>query len=132
MKKNSLLIALSVALITFYPYFSSAQGTKKTIGEKDKAMILQIFRTIEPNLYFVGFSSTETYGSKFIGRRDEKIVKLVSGQDLVIENSIVETYFPQANLWFIITKPAAPAEGLEGIFGKQNATKLKNLLNKYK
>ncbi|HEX6846205.1 MAG TPA: hypothetical protein VF144_04470 [Chitinophagaceae bacterium] len=130
MKKYFLVATLSVAFISAFPYFFYAQGTKKTINEKDKATILEIFRTIEPNLYRVGFSISDKYGSKFIGRHD-KIDKLVSGQDVVIENAMVETYFPTVNLWFIVTKPVSPAEGLEGVFGKQNASKLKSLLNKY-
>lgn len=130
MKKYLLLVTLSVAFISAFSYFSYGQGTKKTISEKDKATILEIFRTIEPNLYRVGFSISDKYGSKFIGRLN-KLEKLVSGQDIVIEDAIVETYFPTVNLWFIVTKPVSPAEGLEGVFGKQNASKLNSLLNKY-
>lgn len=131
MKKLSVTISL-FAIISFVLSLSvQAQEEKKVIKEisaKDKATIIDIFKTIESPLYRIEFNSNETYGSKFIGSSTDY---LRVGKYIGFLNAIVETYYPAMNFWFVVMKPTPPAEGLEGIFGKQNAAKLKAVINKY-
>lgn len=135
MKKLSVFSSLFIIISFFLSLTVSAQPESKTkkepikiLSAKDKATIIEIFKTIESFLYRIEFDKEESYGSKFIGSSTEN---LRIGKQVPVSNAISETYYPTFNFWFVVMKPASPAEGLEGIFGKQNAARLQAIINKY-
>lgn len=115
-----------------------AQGGKKrrgeppkTISAADKAVVIDIFRTLDQQYYYLEFEKgTEVYGTKTLVSADnlESIRKglIPSGSD----HLIIESYYNQIGMVFIIGKTKSGIS-LETILGKTNAARLQAIINKY-
>src|SRR5688572_25686771 len=115
-----------------------AQGGKKRKGEPpksisatDKAVVIDIFRTLDQQYYYLEFEKgTEVYGTKTLVSADnlESIRKglIPSGSD----HLIIGSYYYQMGMVFIIGKTRSGIS-LETALGNTNATRLQAIINKY-
>jgi hypothetical protein len=131
---NSFLIVICFLLVDSL----FAQGGKKrrgepskTISPADKAVIIDIFRSLDPQYFYLECErGSEVYGTKTLVSADnlESIRKEIipAGSD----HLIIGPYYYQMGIVFIIGKTRS-GTSLETILGKTNATKLQAIINKY-
>lgn len=131
---SSFLIAICFLLVDSL----FAQGGKKRRGEPpkttsaaDKAVIIDIFRSLDPQYYYLECEKgTEVYGTRTLVSADilESIRKEIipAGSD----HLIIGSYYYQMGMVFIIGKTKSGIS-LETILGKTNATRLQAIINKY-
>ena len=120
------LFIVSVILFFVLPTDLLAQK-KRSLSDKDKQTIVDIFRQLRAPYYLV-FNRTEYYGKKEViypGLGD--IENKSSGQ--------AAGYFfrnhPEISMWYIVQTGAGQPQTVEDVFGKTNATKLQSIINKY-
>src|SRR5688572_6047477 len=138
MKKQFILFGFLTIILFSLSASSLAQGSKKRKGEPpksisatDKAVVNDIFRTLDQQYYYLEFEKgTEVYGTKTLVSADnlESIRKgqIPSGSD----HLIIGSHYYQAGFVFIIGKTRSGIS-LETVLGKTNATKLEAIINKY-
>ena len=124
-----IIIAHSFCSLSAQPEQTTTTTTAKTLTQKDKEVIIEIFKTIDVKLYHFSFSQSETYGKGVLPIPFP--ASLRNGGQPTLSGHIVKSYYPTVNFWYVVAEPAKPAEGLEGIFGKANAARLNAVINKY-
>ena len=128
---------LTIIFISISAILVAQEGKKrkgeppKTISAADKAVVIDIFRTLDQQYYYLEFEKgTEVYGTKTLVSADnlESIRKglIPSGSD----HLIIGSYYHQMGTVFIIGKTRSGIS-LEAVLGKANATRLQAIINKY-
>jgi hypothetical protein len=124
------ILILNLVFLLVLPALSFAQGAKKkTLSDKDKQVIIDIFKELKYN-YYLEFSSGEAYGNKGLmppGLFDAIKQNKSSGQTA---GYFYRTH-TEIGLWYAVQTGAGAPQTLEAVFGKTNATRLHSIMKKY-
>jgi len=136
MKKNLIAFVLFTSLVFIIPENANGQGGKKrgaptrVISDADKAVVIDIFRSIDPSVYYLEFKrGSEVFGSTTIVTQEQLIDIREQRPVIGTKNYLIGSYYYGMSMVYIIKT----REGvrLEDIFGKTHAAKLEAIINKY-
>ena len=120
------VIFLSYSLSSAAQDAETEKGAKtKELSTADKAVIIEIFKTLESKYYYLRFKNNEVYGLKTMQPSAISDVKM--GQFHV--TSVIAKWYKEIDLLYAIEKPNTA--DLKTIFGKANASRLNAILTKY-
>ena len=120
------LFILSVVLFLVAPTGLLAQK-KKSLSDKDKQAIVDIFRQLRAPYYLV-FNRTEIYGSK-------DLITPIFSSDIYTKSGQAAGIFFRAHeeigMWYAVQTGAGQPQTVEDVFGKTNASRLESIFKKY-
>lgn len=124
-----IIVALSFGTSSIQPDHATTITTPKSLTAKDKAVIVEVFKTIREEDYRIKFNNKELYGKRELP--DGYISALRTGKllDDVTNSYLAQSLQPNAGFWFFINKDSSLK--LEDVFGKSNAARLQAVINKY-
>ncbi len=124
------LLTISTLLVLF-SFLSAAQNPEsiekpiKLLSAADKAVIIEIFKTLDPKDYYLEFKNKEVYGLK---KMQPSALFAIKTDQLHTASAIIKWY-KEISLLFVIAQPSTV--DLKTIFGKANAARLQAIITKY-
>lgn len=123
------IVAFSFGTSTIQQGPAIRTATPKILTAKDKAVIIEIFKSIDEEDYRMEFNNKELYGKKVLP--DGYVQALRTGNLLedIGDSYLFQTLQPKAGFWYYTNKPRDL--GLEKLFGKDNAARFQAIMKKY-
>ena len=124
-----IIFGFSFSTSSIQPDQAASNATPKILTAKDKAVIIEIFKSINEEDYRMEFNNNELYGKKVLP--DSYIQALRTGNLLedIGDSYLFQTLQPKAGFWYYTNKPKDI--GLEKFFGKDNAARFQAIIKKY-
>lgn len=126
------ILSLTIGAQTTENQKNATTKPVKTLSAKDKAEVIEIFQSLDANLYRLQFNGfKQTYGQLDVPGPMRSQLLLGAEFPSISEPWIIGSYYTSIGFYFVVRKPAPPAEGLEGALGKANAARLEAIVTKY-
>lgn len=125
-----ILLIIGLILLSVVAYGQPSESTTliKQVSVKDKTVIIDIFKTLTQDRYYLEFSNGDVYGKFVIPSVQRTSIK--NGESFPMQIQYILGWYKEIGLLYVINKTQTAVD-LETALGKAAAGRLTAVINKY-